>query len=163
WIDIRPLYRPRPAGLPAGRWLRTHLGSSTTWTSLVYLLAKFPLSLVSFAIAAGLTVLTSRLLLAPLPYLLDAALGNPLDRARLIGPLALSAVGVAVGIVSLHIMNGLALVSGRFARLMLGQSDMAARLSATQAVAERATAKAEQSEQKRRELIVNVSHELRTP
>jgi signal transduction histidine kinase len=61
-------------------------------------------------------------------------------------------------------------VSGRFARLMLGQSDMAARLSATQAVAERATVKAqqseqkaEQSEQKRRELIVNVSHELRTP
>jgi signal transduction histidine kinase len=62
------------------------------------------------------------------------------------------------------------MVSGRFARLMLGQSDMAARLSATQAVAERATVKAqqseqkaEQSEQKRRELIVNVSHELRTP
>jgi two-component system phosphate regulon sensor histidine kinase PhoR len=169
-IDIRPMYRPRPAGLSAGKWLKAHLGSSTTWTSLVYLLAKFPLSIISFAIAAGLTVLTSRLILAPLPYLLDAALGNPLDHARLIGPLALSAVGLAVGLVSLHIMNGLAVVSGRFARLMLGQSDLAARLSATQAVAERATVKAqqseqkaEQSEQKRRELIVNVSHELRTP
>lgn len=169
-VDIRPLYRPRPAGLTPGQWLKAHLGSSTTWTSLIYLLAKFPLGLVSFAIAGGLTVLTSRLVLAPLPYLLDAALGNPLDSARLIGPLALSAVGLAVGLVSLHIMNGLAVVSGRFARLMLGQSDMAARLSATQAVAERATVqarqseqKAEQSEQKRRELIVNVSHELRTP
>jgi two-component system phosphate regulon sensor histidine kinase PhoR len=162
-VDIRPLYRPRPEGLTAGKWLKTHLGSSVTWTSLIYLLAKLPLGLFSFALAAGLTALTSRLLLAPLPYLLDAALGNPLDTPRLIGPLALSVVGMFVGVASLHILNGLAVVQGRFARLMLGQSDMAARLSATQAVAERATAKAEQSEQKRRELIVNVSHELRTP
>lgn len=169
-VEIRPMYRPRPAGLSAGKWLKAHLGSSVTWTSLIYLLAKFPLGLFSFALATALTVLTSRLLLAPLPYIIDAALGKPLDTVLLIGPAALSVVGLAVGVASLHILNGLAVVSGRFAGLMLGQSDMAARLSATQAVAERATAKAvqseqkaEQSEQKRRELIVNVSHELRTP
>jgi signal transduction histidine kinase len=57
----------------------------------------------------------------------------------------------------------MALLSARFARLMLGQSDLAARLTATQAVAQAATVKAEESDQKRRELIVNVSHELRTP
>ena len=72
-------------------------------------------------------------------------------------------LGLMVGLGSLHLFNGMANLSGRFARTMLGQSDLADRLTATQAVAEAATVKAAESDQKRRELIVNVSHELRTP
>ncbi len=162
-IDIRPLYHPRPVGLGPWRWLRLHLGSSVTWTSLLYLLAKFPLSLISFVVATGLTAATARLVLAPLPYLIDVATGQQLNAAALTGTLSFSALGLVLGLITLHLLNGLAVLSGRFARLMLGQSDLAARLTATEAVAASATAQAERSEQQRRELIVNVSHELRTP
>lgn len=162
-VAIPPMYRQRPAGLSPGRWLKAHLGSSVTWTSLLYLLAKFPLGVLSFIIAMLLTALTSRLVFAPLPYLVDAALGQGTSGNGLTLSLILTAIGIGVGLVSMHLLNGLALVSGRFARLMLGQSDMATRLSETQKVAERATAQAAQADQKRHELIVNVSHELRTP
>src|SRR4029079_2797787 len=39
-VDIRPMYRPRPAGLTAGKWLKAHLGSSTTWTHRRYSVAR---------------------------------------------------------------------------------------------------------------------------
>ncbi len=162
-IDIRPLYHPRPAGYSPWRWLKSHLGNSVTWTSLLYLLARFPLGLVSFGVTMGLIALTTRLVLAPLPLIVDAAYGQAPSPLAIIAAGTQTLLGLAIGIGSLHLFNGMANLSGRFARLMLGQSDLAARLTATQAVAEAATVKAEESDQKRRELIVNVSHELRTP
>ena len=165
WLgaEIRPLYRPRPAGYSPWRWLKSHLGNSVTWTSLLYLLARFPLGLLSFVVTMGLVALTTRLVFAPLPLILDAAYGQEPSTFAILGNGTLSALGLVVGLGSLHLFNGMALLSARFARLMLGQSDLAARLTATQAVAQAATVKAEESDQKRRELIVNVSHELRTP
>jgi two-component system, OmpR family, phosphate regulon sensor histidine kinase PhoR len=162
-IDIGPMYRPRPQGLTPWRWMRYHLGSSVTWTSLLYLLAKFPLSLLSFMLGLALTALSSFLIFAPVPILIDASLGNPYDAAALVGTCFLTALGLGVGLISLHLLNGLAVVSGRFARMMLGPSDLAEQLRESRQVAVEATKQAERSDQKRRELIVNVSHELRTP
>jgi signal transduction histidine kinase len=162
-IDIGPMYRPRPRGLTPWRWMRHHLGSSVTWTSLLYLLAKFPLSLLSFLLGLALTVLSSYLIFSPVPILIDASLGNPNSESALVGTCFLTALGLGVALVSLHLLNGLAVVSGRFARLMLGQSDLAEQLRESRPVAVEATRQAERSDQKRRELIVNVSHELRTP
>ena len=162
-VDIGPMYRPRPQGLSPWGWLKYHLGSSVTWTSLLYLLAKFPLSLLSFMLGLALVALSSFLIFAPVPVLIDISLGYAYDSADLIGSCFLTALGLGVGLVSLHLLNGLAMVSGRFARLMLGQSDLAEQLREQRQVAVAATKLAERSDQKRRELIVNVSHELRTP
>lgn len=162
-VDIGPMYRPRPQGLSPWGWLRYHLGSSVTWTSLLYLLAKFPLSLISFMLGLALVALSSFLIFAPVPVLIDVSLGYSYTTVELVGSCFLSALGLGVGLVSLHLLNGLAVVSGRFARLMLGQSDLAEQLREQRQVAAAATQQAERSDQKRRELIVNVSHELRTP
>lgn len=162
-IAIPPMYPPRPAGMPLTTWLKAHLGSSVTWTSLLYLLAKFPLGLFSFIITAGLATFSARLIFAPLPYLLYGIFGRPLSIWGFLLALPQVPLGLLLGFGSLYLLNGLAFLSAHFARLMLGQSDLAVRLTATQAVARAATTKAEESDQKRRELIVNVSHELRTP
>jgi signal transduction histidine kinase len=162
-IAIPPMYPPRPAGMSIVSWLKAHLGSSVTWTSLLYLLAKFPLGLFSFIITAGLLSFSARLIFAPLPYLLDGLFGRPLSIGGFLLSLPEVPLGLLLAFGSLYLLNGLAFLSAHFARLMLGQSDLAVRLTATQAVARAATTKAEESDQKRRELIVNVSHELRTP
>ncbi len=162
-IAIPPMYPPRPAGMPLTNWLKAHFGSSVTWTSLLYLLAKFPLGLFSFIITAGLATFSARLIFAPLPFLIDALFRHPLSIWGFLLSLPQVPLGLLLGFGSLYLLNGLAFLSAHFARLMLGQSDLSVRLTATQAVARAATTKAEESDQKRRELIVNVSHELRTP
>ena len=162
-IAIPPMYPPRPVGMPLTSWLKAHFGSSVTWTSLLYLLAKFPLGLFSFIITAGLATFSARLIFAPLPFLIDALFRHPLSIGGFLLSLPQVPLGLLLGFGSLYLLNGLAFLSAHFARLMLGQSDLSIRLTATQAVARAATTKAEESDQKRRELIVNVSHELRTP
>ncbi len=162
-VAIPPMYPPRPTGMRLTSWLKAHFGSSVTWTSLLYLLAKFPLGLFSFIIAAGLAAFSGRLIFAPLPFLLDGIFGRPLSIWGFLFSLPQVPLGLILAFGSLYLLNGLAYLSAHFARLMLGQSDLSVRLTATQAVARAATTKAEESDQKRRELIVNVSHELRTP
>lgn len=172
-VDIRPMSRPRPpgAGTTLRGQLKAHLSNQVTWTSLVYLLAKFPLGLFSFVLTVTLIALTARLIATPVPYLIDVAVGGLPTPTTVDSPGTLEAIwailafplGIVVGLLSLHLLNGLALVSGRFAGLMLGMSDVSLKLSETTALAERERGKAERAEQGRRELIVNVSHELRTP
>jgi hypothetical protein len=95
WLgaEIRPLYRPRPAGYSPWRWLKSHLGNSVTWTSLLYLLARFPLGLLSFVVTMGLVALTTRLVFAPLPLILDAAYGQEPSTFAILGNGVLSALG----------------------------------------------------------------------
>jgi len=162
-VDVRPLVRPRAAGPGFWRWLGAYLGNQTTWTSLVYLLVKCPLGAVSFALTVTLVAVTARLLAAPLPYLFDLATGTSFEPGALILGLVSSLAGIVIGLGSLYLLNGLAFISGQFARLMLGNSDLAARLSETTALAERERVKAERAERSRRQLVVDVSHELRTP
>ncbi|HET8625796.1 MAG TPA: ATP-binding protein [Thermomicrobiales bacterium] len=162
-VEIRPMSRPRATGPGLFARFKAHLSNQVTWTSLVYLLVKFPLGVLSFALTVGLVGLTARLVSAPLAPLIDLASGLPLDPADLTVRLLWCALGLVVGLVSLHLLNGLAFVSGRFARLMLGLTDTAERLSQTEALAEREHAKAERADRSQRDLIVNASHELRTP
>src|SRR5215472_4629405 len=63
----------------------------------------------------------------------------------------------------LHLGNGLATFWGQFAARMLSASQSDLQLAEARRLAEQERAKAEQADQKRRELITNVSHELRTP
>ncbi len=162
-VEIRPMYHQRPPGYSAWRWLKSHLSNSVTWTSLFYLLARFPLAVVTSATVFGLLALATRFLFAPIPLLIDASYGVAPSLPGLIGHCLLALLGFVMVVSTLHLANGMAILSGRFAHLMLGQSDLDERLTATQAVAQAATVKAEVADQKRHELIVNVSHELRTP
>jgi len=77
--------------------------------------------------------------------------------------LLVSAVGVALGLASLAILNGTGWLWARFAELMLGVDESRVQLASAQAEAKTQQMRAERADQSRRELIVNASHELRTP
>jgi signal transduction histidine kinase len=162
-VEIPPMLRPRVQGPGPLRWARAYLGSQTTWTGLAYLLLKLPLGAVGFALATGAIALTALLVVWPLMYALGIAGGDAVTLYGLATALAAPPLGIAVGVGSLHLMNGAALLSGHFTRLMLGSSETARRLVESEALAEREHTRAERAEQSRRELIVNASHELRTP
>lgn len=160
-VNIAPMAPPVRAVPGSPSRLRRYLASDLTWTSMAYLLAKLPLGGFGFLMAAASMALTLWLLFMPLITLSEPDVST--SAVSILGALAVALSGLLVGLVSLHLVNGLAYVSGAFARQMLGTSDTAQRLVETQSFAEHQRAKAERAEQSRRELIVNVSHELRTP
>lgn len=122
--DIPPMSREEEAGKSAWERLKAHLGNRVTWSSLLYLLLKFPVATIFFVIAFTLVVTSLALLISPLLY---RWLSYPswwgywqvdtLGESLIATALAL----VVVGPISLHIVNFLALVSGALARVMLGR------------------------------------------
>jgi two-component system, OmpR family, phosphate regulon sensor histidine kinase PhoR len=165
-VEIRPMAQPLPPGLPLMDRLRAYLRNPVTWKSLAYLMVKFFFGVLAFSVVTALISLTFRLLFAPLPYVVEVLTGGGLPPDRVLG-LALSSLliglGLIVGFLTLHIVNALAWVWGKFATLTLGMSDAGMRIAQARALAERESARATRSEQSRRQLIVNASHELRTP
>lgn len=172
-IDIGPMPLPFVPSQRLWPRLLAVLRSRLTWTSLLFLLAKFVLGWAVSIIAIILVLLTALLITAPFPYLLALALGSTLDTSQtallIVSPL-ITLFGVALGIATLYICDGLAWVWAQLARATLGMSDAELRLAEArtetaraQVQAAQAQVQAERAEQSRRELIVNVSHELRTP
>jgi hypothetical protein len=146
--DIPPMQPPGER--PQGIWAQfvSYLVNPVTWKSLVYLLVKFPLGLLSFVVIVTLAALTGAFLTAPLtfaifPMQIDLignqvySIDTPLEAA-----LAFLA-GLFLALISMHILNGLAWVSGRFARLMLGRFPAARRPDTPEALAPAAPAIAE--------------------
>ena len=76
--------------------------------------------------------------------------------------LFLAVLGVFATIASLHVLNGLA-YAGAACPPAAGHAQYRPATGRSQSHRRQERAKAERSEQSRRELIVNVSHELRTP
>ena len=121
-VDIPPISRDTASGQSIWVQLKAHLSNPLTWKGLVYLFARFPLGIFSFIVAFTLIALTGALVFAPLTYT------NPesqmyifsLHIDTLYEAVICSIVGLGVGLISMHIMNGLAFVSGRFTSLMLG-------------------------------------------
>jgi two-component system, OmpR family, phosphate regulon sensor histidine kinase PhoR len=165
-VPIRPMTLVSEPGATYWARLQARLRARVTWTSLLYLNLKWLFGLVTFAIVLTLIALTAGLITAPLPYVLQLVVTGALEPGRtaqaLLSPVV-TLLGVAAGILTLHLGNGLAFVWGKFAQATLGVSDEALRLEEARAAASRAQTQAAQAEQSRRELIVNVSHELRTP
>lgn len=159
-VEIASMPRPEVDGLVWWRRVVAYLTTQLTWTTLLYLLLKFPLGVLGLALATGSAWLTAWLLAAPVGALLGT--GPVPGVVAVVSPL-FPLLAVVVAVLSLHLLNALAVASGHFARLMLGTGDIERRLVETEALAERQQIKAERAEQSRRELIVNVSHELRTP
>ncbi len=119
--------RPAPAG--DGLWARlnAHLRNPVTWTSLAYLVVKFPLGLVTFVVMGTLLALTAVLIAAPFLYRLVpltvgvTSYGSPLYVVTLGQALTCALVGVMLGIGTLYLGNGLAAVYRRLAEAMLGR------------------------------------------
>ncbi len=105
---------------------RAYLLDIDTWRRLAYLLAKFPLGVLSFSVAITLIAFTVSLVIAPVIY------HNPnfVVGMRVFGwevdtlekALLCSILGIGVGVVSIFVTNGSAFISGQFACLMLGST-----------------------------------------
>jgi len=106
-----------------GLWSRVKvlLKDRVTWTGMFYLFLKFPLGVATFTIVVTLIAVTLALVAAPILYLyadIDLVIWyvDTLPEA-----FALTLIGVALLFISMHLMNGIAYVSGRIARVSLGK------------------------------------------
>lgn len=132
--DIPPITRENDAGKTNWQKLKSALANPVTWKGLLYLLAKFPIGIISFVVLVTLLTLSFTLLAAPLyyqwvhpqvsvdfGYTLSNSISNSIWAVdTLTEALLASFAGLLLFFISLHIFNALAWVSGKFARVMLG-------------------------------------------
>lgn len=135
WLAINLLREPIPPMTQEdlsdrSLWERflAALKNPVTWKSLVYLLARFPLGTLIFIVFVTLTTLSVTMIATPLYYqwapVYPGIYLDYTDAAWIIDTLPeallVSLAGFLIGFVSLHIFNGMAWLSAKFARLMLG-------------------------------------------
>ncbi|MEO7018827.1 MAG: ATP-binding protein [Ktedonobacteraceae bacterium] len=171
-MEIAPMSIAPPV---RGSWwwsLPARLSNPMTWKTLAYLLLKFPLGLCSFNITVSLLALSISItavslvigcVTTPFFILFLAFQNTPDPKGHLQQYLSLVLSAFGLSLLTLRLLNGLAFLVGQLARLLLGMSDTAIRLEAARMLAEQERLRAEQADQRRRELVVNVSHELRAP
>jgi hypothetical protein len=107
-----------------GLWprLKAHLSDRVTWTGVFYLLLKFPVGIATFTIAVTMISVTLGLLFAPAYMWLSDPLTlwgwefDPFPWSWI-----LTLIGIPMVFISVHLMNGLAVLSGGLARVMLGK------------------------------------------
>jgi len=118
--DIPPIPQQDMSGKSLWQKFTAFMTNSVAWKGLAYLLARFPLGLLSFIVLVTLLSLSLALIAAPLYYMW----APPTVVYWLVDTLSEALIACVFGIftlfVSLHIFNGLAWVSGKFARVMLG-------------------------------------------
>ena len=119
-VDIPRGQSPTVTNQNVGARVGGHLRDINTWKRLVYLLAKFPIGILSFTVALFFITLTVSLLIAPLTYTGQVIhyFGWKIDTLN--EALLASLLGLGIGVISIHVINGLAFMQGQFARLMLG-------------------------------------------
>lgn len=121
---IPPMTRPAATGATLWQRVRAHLGRGITWTSLVYLLILFPFGVVScFAtlmlVAAGLNFLTAPLHAPWSQTMVTFPSGSTRTMDTFQEGLLLAPFGLALLLLTVPVVNGLALAWRAFARLML--------------------------------------------
>lgn len=127
--DILPRSQQDLSGMTLWKKFTATLANPVTWKGLAYLLAKFPLGIISFVVLVTLLSVSLAFLTMPFYYTWfspeitlwgDSTL-YPMVLVDTLGEAMLgSLIGVILTLVSLHILNGLAWVSGKFAKVMLG-------------------------------------------
>ena len=121
--DGRPSLGPEER-LLIGAWrrLKAHLADRLTWTGIFYLLLKFPVGVASFTIVVSLIAVSFALMGTPFYYWVDDGIDMGIWQVdALWEALILALIGVPAAFISLHIMNGVAYLSGRLARVILGK------------------------------------------
>ncbi|RPI25858.1 MAG: histidine kinase [Chloroflexota bacterium] len=128
---VPPMVRPQAEDSATTQGLMAqigaHLTNPVTWKSILYLVVKFPLGTISFVVLVFLGALSGALLTAPItfpfvPLQVWFTWNTYWQIDTLPEALLAFVIGALVTLISLHILNGLAWVSGRFARAMLGVS-----------------------------------------
>lgn len=127
---IPPMSHPLPADQGAWDHIKAHLTNLVTWKSLIYLFVKFPLGILSFTVVVFFVALAGALVTAPLTFsffpLQMMFWGDVVWRIDTLGEALIAfVIGLVLALVSLHVMNALAWLSGKFARLMLGDKKLA--------------------------------------
>ncbi|MBN1264360.1 MAG: sensor domain-containing protein [Anaerolineales bacterium] len=117
--NIPPIQQPVPADSSLWQRFKILVSSRSTWLGFVYLLVKFPLGIFSFTAVVSLFITSLALVASPLIYRfavidLGFTVVSNLSEAFLA-----MLIGLLLWPVSLHICNGIAWISGRFARVML--------------------------------------------
>lgn len=121
-IEIPPMSRENTIGLSIWRRLLTHLANPVTWTGLIYLIFKFPVGVFSFVITVVLVSVPLGFVTAPIYYRWAEIDFGFWTIDTLPEALALVPIGLVVGIITPHVLNLAAFLSGRFAYFMLGAS-----------------------------------------
>lgn len=120
-VPIEPGHTVWRDGEGLGRYLEAALRNRTTWTGLVFLLARFPLGLASWLVVVVAGSVTLALIGAPLADAFGAEVNLWVWHPDSTGELLLvSLIGLALVVPTIHLFNGIAWLWGRFARLMLG-------------------------------------------
>jgi hypothetical protein len=132
--DIPPMAREEDASkkdATQSAWerVKAHLRNRVTWTSLLYLFLKFPVATTFFVLTVTVLALAVGMLITPIIYqTLDYPSWYGFWEVDTLGEaLIVSALSVLlVGPISLHIVNFLADLSGAFARVSLGKTQVKA-------------------------------------
>lgn len=124
-VRMGPMEKERLPQASLWTQIKTFLSNPVTWKGLVYLIAKLPLGIISFTALVTAVAATGALIVAPFfyPYI-NIDLGF-MQVNTLSGAIVAAVIGVFFGFISLHILNGLAYISGEFARVMLGATGAA--------------------------------------
>ncbi|HMN59125.1 MAG TPA: sensor domain-containing protein [Anaerolinea sp.] len=123
---IPPVTRQDMSGKSLWKQFTATLSNPVTWKGLVYLLAKFPVGLASFVVLVTLLAVSLSLVGMPFYYPtihfdLDLGAWTPILTVDTLGEALIGCLlGIFATLISLHILNGVAWLSGKFARLMLG-------------------------------------------
>ena len=107
-----------------GLWprLKMHLSNRLTWTGIIYLLLKFPIGIATFTISVTMLAVSIGFVFAPAYMWTSNTLvwGNwvfdPFPWSWI-----LTAIGIPMVFISLHVMNAMAVVFGMMTRVMLGK------------------------------------------
>lgn len=175
WLrtPLTPQRLPQPPGRGIWRRIRDFYGESVLWKTVAWTLIQIPTGLIAFALFTGLLSLALALVSGPALYLGQAAAGaSPLNpaiatAAGTVLPAPLLVLSIVAGLLMIPGILRLARAAGdlesEVAQALLGVGATKLQLAESRARAEAERARAEHSEQSRRQLIVNVSHELRNP
>jgi hypothetical protein len=128
-----PPMAPPPSSVARTIWQRTgdFFGNPVTWKGMGFLLLKLPLGVASFAAIVTLLSTSAAFLLAPLAVLADetgwlGVDGLVIDVSSFAGVWTCALLGLALALLSLNLLNALALVWRTTATLLLGSDQFAA-------------------------------------
>lgn len=130
--DIRYTRHFGAAGKSFGQQIGGYFTDPVSWTSLLFLLLKFPLGVVTFVVSVFFIALSAALLTAPLTFaFFPIQISLTWTYVWVIDTLgeALLAflIGLPVALISLHVHNGMAWLWKQLARVMLGKKIWASR------------------------------------
>lgn len=122
-IDIPPMEARKITNQKITEKLKGYILNPVTWKGLVFLFIKFPLGIFTLLISFTLIAFTIALIAVPFFYNTDFVNFGYFQVDSTGAGIAMMLVGLILGIISLHIMNGLAKLSGILAYHLLGSTE----------------------------------------